>query len=427
MDEIAARWKAFEWHTIVVDGHDVQALLNAYDEARGTKGRPTMILARTIKGKGLAAIEGKDGWHGKALKKGEEADKAIAELEKQMVGGASQPEIPGPRSRSRADGVADYSKIPAPAYKKGDQVATREAWGLALAAVGAADPRVVGLDADVKNSTFSDKFEKIAAGRFFENFIAEQVMVGAAMGLAARGAIPFPSTFACFLTRASDFIRMGAISFANVKLTGSHAGVSIGEDGPSQMALEDLSMMRSVHGCAVLYPSDAVSTERLVVEMAKHKGMAYMRTSRPKTPVIYGPDEQFPIGGSKVVRQGANDKAVVVGAGVTLFEALKAYDTLKAQGIDIRVIDLYSLRPVDAKTLTEAGRASGGVFITVEDHYATGGIGDAVAEAVAPAGFTVRRLAVGEIPRSGQPDELLDRYGISAKHIVEAVKQAIKK
>jgi transketolase len=425
MEAIAARWKAFEWHTIVVDGHDVQALLNAYAEARATKGRPTMILARTMKGKGLAAIEGKDAWHGKALKKGDETDKAIAELEKQMVADSGKPEIAGPRSKSRPEAAADYTKIPAPPFKLGDQVATREAWGMALAAVGAADPRIVALDADVKNSTFSDKFEKVAAGRFYENFIAEQVMVGASMGLAARGAIPFPSTFACFLTRAADFIRMSTISFSNVKLTGSHAGVSIGEDGPSQMALEDLSMMRSVHGCAVLYPSDAVSTQRLVVEMATHKGLAYMRTSRPKTPVIYGPDEQFPIGGSKVVRQGRNDKAAVIGAGVTLFEALKAYDLLKAEGLEIRVIDAYSLSPIDAKTMTEAGRATGGVIITVEDHYPAGGIGDAVSEAVAPAGYTVRRLAVTELPRSGQPDELLDRYGISARHIVAAVKQAV--
>jgi len=218
---------------------------------------------------------------------------------------------------------------------------------------------------------------------------------------------------------------MGAISFANVKFTGSHAGVSIGEDGPSQMALEDLSMMRSVHGCAVLYPSDAVSTHRLVIEMAKRKGMAYMRTSRPKTPVIYGPDEPFPIGGSKVVRQGRNDKAAIVGAGVTLFEALKAYDLLKGEGIDVRVIDAYSLEPIDATTMIEAGRATGGVIITVEDHYPAGGIGDAVSQAIAPAGYTVRRLAVMEIPRSGQPEELLDRYGISAGHIVEAVKQAV--
>jgi len=425
MDEIAARWKAFEWHTIVVDGHDVQALLNAYAEARATKGKPAMILARTIKGKGLAAIEGKDGWHGKALKKGEEADKAVAELEKQMVAGAGKPDIAGPRSKGRPEAPAEYSKIAAPPYKLGDQVATREAWGVALAAVGAADPRIVALDADVKNSTFSDKFEKVAPGRFYENFIAEQVMVGASMGLAARGAIPFPSTFACFLTRATDFIRMGAISFANVKFTGSHAGVSIGEDGPSQMALEDLSMMRSVHGCALLYPSDAVSTHRLVIEMAKREGMAYMRTSRPKTPVIYGPDEPFPIGGSKVVRQGRNDKAAIVGAGVTLFEALKAYDLLKGEGIDVRVIDAYSLEPIDATTMIEAGRATGGVIITVEDHYPAGGIGDAVSQAIAPAGYTVRRLAVMEIPRSGQPEELLDRYGISAGHIVEAVKQAV--
>jgi transketolase len=425
MDEIAARWKAFEWHTIVVDGHDIEALLKALAEARATPGRPTMILARTLKGKGLAAIEGKDGWHGKALKKGAETDQAVAELETQLVADAPKPVIPGPRSKSRPDAAPDYSKVPAPAYKKGDVVATREAWGAALAAVGAVDSRIVGLDADVKNSTFSDKFEKIAPGRFFESFIAEQVMAGAAMGLAARGAIPFPSTFACFLTRAADFIRMGAISFANVKFTGSHAGVSIGEDGPSQMALEDLSMMRGVHGCAVLYPCDAVSTERLVVEMARHKGMAYMRTSRPKTPVIYGPEETFPIGGSKVVRQGAHDKAAVIGAGVTLFEALKAYDQLKKEGIEIRVIDAYSLQPIDATTMTEAARATGGALVTVEDHYSTGGIGDAVSEAVAASGFAVHRLAVREIPRSGQPDELLDRYGISARHIVEAVRQII--
>jgi transketolase len=382
------------------------------------------VLARTLKGKGLAAIEGKDGWHGKALKKGEEADKAVAELEKQIVdAGGEKAVIPMPEPKGRPDVAPDYSKIPAPAYKKGDQVATREAWGTALAVLGTADARVVALDADVKNSTFSDKFEKANRDRFYENFIAEQVMVGAAMGLAARGAVPFPSTFACFLTRAADFIRMGGISFSNVKFAGSHAGVSIGEDGPSQMALEDLSMTRGVPGCAVLYPCDAVSTERLVVEMGRHVGMAYMRTSRPKTPVIYGPEEAFPIGGSKVLRQGASDAATVVGAGITVFEALKAYDQLKAEGIEIRVIDAYSVQPVDAKTLIEAATATGGALITVEDHYPAGGIGDAVSEAVAPAGFVVRRLAVREVPRSGQPDELIDRYGISARHIADAVRQ----
>ena len=422
MDAIARRWQAFGWHTIIVDGHDVQALLRAYDEARAMKERPTMILARTLKGKGVSLVEGKEGWHGKAFKKGEEADKAIAELEAQMVEGAPKPEVCKPADHGHPPAAPpDYSKLPAPAYKLGDLVATREAWGTGLAALGGVDPRVVALDADVKNSTFSDRFEKAHPDRFYEHFIAEQVMVGAAMGLAARGAIPFPSTFACFLTRAADFIRMAGISMVNVKLAGSHAGVSIGEDGPSQMALEDLSMMRGVPECAVLYPCDAVSAEKLVAEMAQRPGMAYMRTSRPKMPVIYEPHEKFPIGGSKVVRQSGNDAAVVIGAGVTVFEALKAYDHLKTEGIAIRVIDLYSLKPIDTQTLLDAAKVTEGRIITVEDHYDAGGIGDAVAEAVAGGGFAVRRLAVREIPRSGQPDELLDRYGISARHIVDAV------
>ena len=428
MDNIAARWKAFGWHTLVVDGHDVDALTGAYADARAAKERPTMILARTVKGKGVSFVEGKDGWHGKAFKKGEEADKAIAELEAQMIAGpADAPEIRKPDGQGHPPASPpDYSKIPAPAYKLGDLVATREAWGTGLAALGSIDSRVVALDADVKNSTFSDRFEKAQPDRFYENFIAEQVMVGAAMGLAARGAIPFPSTFACFLSRAADFIRMAGISMVNVKLAGSHAGVSIGEDGPSQMALEDLSMMRGVPDCAVLYPCDGVSAERLVAEMAQRPGMAYMRTSRPKTPVIYGPAEKFPIGGSKVIRQSDNDAAAVIGAGVTLFEALKAYDALKAEGITIRVIDLYSVKPIDTQTLLDAGKATGGRIITVEDHYDAGGIGDAVAEAVAFGGFAVRRLAVREIPRSGQPEELLDRYGISARDIVDAVRAATR-
>jgi transketolase len=422
MEDIAARWKAFGWHTLVVDGHNIPALQQAFAEARETKGRPTMVLARTLKGKGLSAIEGKEGWHGKALKKGKEADDAIAELERQLVPDAPAPVIPPPPARQRPEPSPDYSKMPAPAYKLGDVVATREAWGAALAAIGGVDERIVALDADVKNSTFSDKFQKQHGDRFFQDFIAEQVMVGASMGLAARGAIPFPATFACFLSRAADFIRMAGISFVNVKLTGSHAGISIGEDGPSQMALEDLAIMRAVPDCAVLYPCDAVSTERLVVEMAKYEGLAYMRTSRPKTPVTYGPDEQFPIGGSKVLRQSDDDAAVVVAAGVTVFEALKAYDELKKDGISIRVIDAYSVQPIDTVTLVAAAEATDGRVITVEDHYSAGGLGDAVSEAIASVGSAVRRLAVGEIPRSGQPDELLDRYGISARHIVEAVK-----
>src|SRR5215217_8257280 len=418
LDRIAARWHAFGWKAVVVDGHDIADIQKGLEIARSTADRPTVLVARTIKGKGLAAIAGKDAWHGKALKSGEEADNAIKELEAQFTRTAPTPAIQGPRGRSRTEAAPDYAKLAAPAYKLGDLVATREAWGTALAAVGKIDPRIVGLDADVKNSTFSDRFEKVASDRFFEMFIAEQVMVGAAMGFAARGAVPFPSTFACFLYRAADFIRMAGISMLNMKLTGSHAGVSIGEDGPSQMALEDLAMMRAIPNAAVLYPCDAVSTERLVAEMAQHKGLAYMRTSRPKTPVTYGPAERFPIGGSKVLRQSDDDTAMVVGAGITVFEALKAYDALKAEGISIRVVDAYSVQPIDAATLGEGAKATNGKVITVEDHYSAGGLGDAVAEALSSSGVVVERLAVRQIPRSGQPDELVDKFGISARHIV---------
>ena len=427
MEAFAGRWRAFGWHAIVVDGHDLNALLDAYAEARATKGRPTMILARTIKGKGVSFTEGKEGWHGRPFKKGEELDRALAELNAQFV--------PEPAGTDLARGIAKPTQTPRPsdppqtpappAYKMGEEVATREAYGTALAKLAAADSRVVALDADVKNSTFSDKFEKVAPERFYENFIAEQVMVGAAMGLAARGAIPFPSTFACFLSRAADFVRMAAISGVGVKFAGSHAGVSIGEDGPSQMALEDLAMFSAQPDITVLYPCDAVSTEKLIMLMAYHPGPAYMRTSRPKTPVIYSNDETFVVGGLKVLRESPADVATVIGAGVTVYEALKAYDQLRAAGRSIRVIDLYSVSPVDGAALVAAGRATGGHVITVEDHYAAGGIGDAVAMAVAGAGLTVRRLAVREIPRSGKPDELLDRFGISARHIVDAVNAVV--
>jgi transketolase len=423
LEQFARRWRAFGWHTITINGHDINQILDALAEARATKGQPTMIVAGTLKGKGIAVAEGKDNWHGKAFKKGEETDKVVAELEKQFVPQADGIDLVKSIAKpaSRPADPAPAKPLSPPDYKLGDQVATREAYGVALAKLGAADSRVVGLDADVKNSTFSDKFEKAFPERFYENFIAEQVMIGSAMGLAARGAVPFPSTFAAFLTRAADFVRMLAISNLNVKLAGSHAGVSIGEDGPSQMALEDLAMFRAQPNFAVLYPSDGVSTERLVAAMAAHAGPAYMRTSRPKTPVIYGPDEKFEIGGLKVVRESANDVATVVGAGVTLFEALKAYDQLKAAGVLIRVIDLYSLAPIAKDALVSAGKATKGRIVTVEDHYAAGGIGDAVSEAVDDAGIRVHRIAVREIPRSGKPEELLDRYGISASHIVAAV------
>jgi transketolase len=424
MEQFAQRWRAFGWHAVVIDGHDLGAILDAYAEARRTKGRPTMILARTIKGKGVSFVEGKEGWHGKAFKKGEELDRALAELDRQFVPAAAGinlvQQIPKPSASSRP--VTSPKPVAPPAYRMGEEIATREAYGNIIAKLGESDPRVVVLDADVKNSTFSEKFQKALPDRFFENYIAEQVMIGASMGLAARGAIPFPSTFACFLSRAYDFIRMAAISGVGIKMAGSHAGISIGEDGPSQMALEDLAMCRAQPNITVLYPCDGVSTERLVTLAAYHPGPAYIRTSRPKTPVIYSTEETFTVGGSKVLRESANDVATVIGAGVTVFEALKAYDQLNASGATIRVIDLYSVSPVDRETLVRAGRATGGKLITVEDHYVGGGIGDAVAEAVADAGFTVHRLAVREIPRSGKPEELLDRFGISAAHIVDAVR-----
>jgi transketolase len=418
----AARWSAFGWHTSVIDGHDVAAVLEALAQARLTRGRPTMILARTLKGKGISFIEGKGGWHGKALKKGEEFDKALAELQSHFVPEdepAARPPAPAPYQAPAPKPV----HLEAPRYQQGDSVATREAYGAALARLGALDDRIVALDADVKNSTFSEKFEQQHPARFYQNFIAEQVMIGASMGLAARGAIPFPSTFAAFLSRAYDFIRMAAISGSNIKMAGSHAGVSIGEDGPSQMALEDLAMMRAEPNIVVLYPSDAVSTERLLEAATYHVGPVYMRISRPKTPVIYGADERFDIGGLKVVRQSTADVATVVGAGVTLFEALKAHDELKTQGISIRVVDLYSVQPIDGDALIRCGEETKGRLITVEDHYRGGGIGEAVAAAVVGRGFSVARLAVSEIPRSGTPEELLDRYGISARHIVDAVKK----
>ncbi len=379
MEQFARRWRAFGWHAIVIDGHDMTAILDALDEARKTKGQPTMILARTIKGKGVSFVEGKEGWHGKPFKKGEELDRALAELEKQFVpvppggpAGNLSSQIPRPSSTPRA--IINPKPVAPPAYKMGELVATREAYGTAIAKLGEADSRIVALDADVKNSTFSDKFEHALPDRFYENFIAEQVMVGAAMGLAARGAIPFPSTFACFLSRAFDFIRMAAISNVNIKLAGSHAGVSIGEDGPSQMALEDLAMCRTQPNYVVLYPCDAVSTERLVALAAYHAGPAYIRTSRPKTPVIYANDEVFTVGGLKVLRESGEDVATVIGGGITVFEALKAYDELREGKTLIRVIDLYSLAPVDAAGLIGAGRATGGHLITVEDHYAAGGM-----------------------------------------------------
>ncbi|GMV22326.1 MAG: transketolase [Acidimicrobiia bacterium] len=423
-EAFAVRYRAFGWHTIVIDGHDIPAIRAALAEARGMSGRPTMIVAKTMKGKGCSIFENKDNWHGKPLKKGAEADAAVAELEAQMIETQDPaPVIRTPASRRSEGPLPDFvAAMPAPAYKAGDLVATREAYGTALASLGGIDARVVALDADVKNSTFSERFEKLYPERFYQAYIAEQAMIGAAMGLASRGAVAFPSSFACFLERGADFIRMAGISMLNIKLCGSHAGISIGEDGPSQMALEDLAMARAVPNCTVLYPCDAVSAERLVAVAAATPGPVYIRSSRPKTPVTYSVADTFPVGGSKVLRKSENDIVTIVAAGVTVFEALKAHDILAKDGIHVRVIDAYSVQPIDRDGLVAAGKATGGRMITVEDHYAQGGLGDAVSEAVWDQGFTVQRLAVREIPRSGGPEELLDRYGISAAAIVKAVR-----
>ena len=424
LDAYRSRWSGFGWHTIIIDGHDVDAILKAFTEAAQTKGRPTVLLAQTYKGKGISFIENKPDWHGKPLKKGEETQRALDELTKQLSPNGAVPHIakPSPASMpSRTIGTMP----PAP-YKIGESVATREAFGLALEALGSVNPFVVALDADVKNSTYSDKFGKKFSNRFFENFIAEQNMVGAAAGLAACNKIPFAATFACFLSRAYDFIRMAAISGSNIKLVGTHVGVSIGEDGPSQMGLEDIAMMAAQPNITVLYPSDGNSTYHLVEAAAHHKGMVYLRAGRPKSPVLYGPEERFHIGGSKILRQSSSDVLTIVAAGVTLFEALKAHDQLKAAGLAVRIIDLYSIAPIDSTTLLDSGRATQGRILTVEDHYAHGGLGDAVLSAVATAGFKVHKLAVREIPHSGKPDELVDHYGIGVRSIVEAAMQFAK-
>ncbi|HSA61888.1 MAG TPA: transketolase [Nitrospiraceae bacterium] len=424
MEAYRARWSGFGWHALVVDGHDLSALVKAFHEAANTKGKPTVLLAKTFKGRGISFMENHPSWHGKPVPKGEETQKAIDELTKQLKPSTFALSIQKPAAS--APGTAATGALAPSPYKPGDSAATREAFGVALEALGAANPLVVGLDADVKNSTYTDKFGKKFPDRFFENFIAEQNMLGAAAGLAACGKIPFVATFAAFFTRAYDFIRMAAISQSNIKLVGTHVGVSIGEDGPSQMGLEDIAMMAAQPGVVVLYPSDGTSTYRLVEIAANHKGMVYLRAGRPKSPVVYGPEERFHIGGSKVLRQSATDVLTIVAAGVTLFEALKAYDQLKASGISVRVVDLYSISPIDRATLMDCARATQGRILTVEDHYAHGGLGDAVLSAVGTEGIKVHKLAVRAIPHSGKPDELIDHFGIGARSIVETAKQILK-
>jgi transketolase len=416
------KFQANGWDGEVIDGHDLGAILAAFERAAAIKGKPYAILARTQKGHGVSFLADKDGWHGKPLPPAD-LEKALAEL-----GPLPPVEKDDGRSYARKSLPAppDFPPMKAPNYKLGEQWATRQAYGVALAKLGEVNDKVIAVDGDVKNSTFTETLQKAYSDRLIQGYIAEQNMVSVGVGLVAQGLVPFVTTFACFLARAYDQVRMAGISRSTINLCGSHAGISIGEDGPSQMALEDLAAFRAIPGAAILYPADAVATERLVEAMARYNGITYMRTSRPKTPVIYANEEKFPIPGLKVLRQGAQDRATVISAGVTLWEALKAADLLRAKGISIRVIDLYCLKPLDTQALAEQVRATGGRVVTVEDHYPEGGIGETVLTALAEAGVpltAVRRLAVERVPHSGQGDELLDTFGISARHIVAAVEQ----
>jgi transketolase len=419
LDSYANKARAFGWHAIEVDGHDVEAIDRAYGEAAAQQGQPTVVVARTLKGKGVKEVEDKGGWHGKAL---DHPAESIAELggERNIV-----VEVPKPDAKGERHTFETTGPLQLPTWKRGEDVATRRAYGDALAALGAARGDVVALDGEVSNSTYAEIFAEAHPDRYFEMYIAEQQMVAAAVGLQVRGWVPFASTFAAFLSRAYDFVRMAAISRANIRLCGSHAGVSIGEDGPSQMALEDLAMMRAVHGSTVLYPSDANQTAQLVAEMANREGIVFMRTTRAATPVVYDAGEEFQIGGSRVLRQG--DDVAIVAAGITLHESLKAADRLIAEGIDARVIDLYSVKPADGETLRAAAEATGGRVITVEDHWSEGGIGDAVLEAFSEGELPAQvvRLAVRELPGSGKPAELLAAAGIDAEHIADAARALV--
>jgi len=417
----AKRFEAFGWRTEVIDGHDIEEIAEVLGGV-GLGEKPLVIIAKTYKGAGVSFLQDQDNWHGKPLSK-EEAARAIAELQPSSRSGLGVP-IPSPSSLP-APANAAPAAYPPLTYKLGELIATREAYGTALVRLGEVDLRIVAVDGDTKNSTYAEKFFKKFPERSTECFIAEQNMVAVATGFGTRGKSPFASTFATFFTRAYDQIRVAGISSANLKLVGSHVGVSIGEDGPSQMALEDIAMMRAVSGSVVLYPSDAVSAEKLLEQMAIHRGLQFLRTSRPKTPVIYGNDEAFPFGGAKVLKQAAGDKITVVSAGVTLFEALKAADLLKADGITITVIDAYSIKPLGRDIILAAAKKTGGTVLTVEDHYPEGGLGDAVAGELSGDGIKVHKLAVTSLPRSGKAAELLAFYGLDAAGIVKKVKALV--
>jgi transketolase len=420
LDAYVKRVEAFGCHAIPIDGHDLGAIDKALSQVADAD-RPTVILARTRKGRGFDEVEDREGWHGRTLP-AEMAERAIVEL-----GGERYLTVLGPRPAAGSPRVRPSGEVNLPRYELGAEVATRLAFGQALAAIGAR-PDVVALDGEVGNSTHTEEFANAHPERYFEMFIAEQQLVAAAVGLSVRGYIPFAATFAAFFTRAYDFIRMSAISQANIRLCGSHAGTEIGADGPSQMALEDLAMMRAVHGSTIVYPSDATSTAYLVREMAERSGIVYMRTTRGAYPVLYPADEAFPIGGAKVVRSSPDDQVTLIGAGVTLHNCLAAADQLGEEGVHARVVDLYSIKPIDTETLLASSTATGGRLVVVEDHYPAGGIGGAVLEACNDAGHPVqiKHLAVRDLPGSGTPQELMEAAGISAGQIAQAARDILR-
>ncbi len=433
VNRYADRFASCGWKTIVIDGHDMTQIMSALDKANEVSDRPVVIIAKTIKGYGLASIENKEGYHGKTFSK-EELPGLLAELKNRFAYAASlsessfdwKPHLPPCDDKHEERGIANV-EIPEHLYKPNTSVATRKAYGQALVDAGKKTNKVVVLDAEVKNSTFAELFENEFPKRFVQCFIAEQNMVSMGVGMERRGAVPFISTFGAFFSRAADQVRMAAIGTAALRLCGSHAGVSIGQDGPSQMALEDIALMRTLPGSAVLYPSDAVSTHHLVAQMLEYnQGISYLRTTRAETPVLYPLYEEFHIGGCKVLRHSDKDKLVVIAAGITLHEALKAYDILKKENIDVAVIDLYSVKPIDKETITRVARESGNTIITVEDHYIAGGIGEAVAAAVINNGISVHMLAVTQLPRSGTPEQLLAWAKIDAAAIVTLCKQIMK-
>lgn len=420
-----ARLKAFGLHSLVVDGHDVSELVKALDEAASVSGRPTALVAKTFKGRGFPGIEDLENWHGKAL--GAEGEKIIKHLQSQITSDTITLKAQSPTAEAPKVHIGDITLSTPPSYKQGEQVATRLAYGTALKKIADTNMRVIALDGDTKNSTFSDKLRAAYPERYVECFIAEQNLVGVATGMACRDrAVVFASTFAAFFSRTFDQIRMGAISQSNMNLAGSHCGVSIGEDGPSQMGLEDLAMFRAVPTATLFYPSDAVSTERAVELAANTKGICYIRTSRPNTNIIYPNDTVFKVGEAKVVRQSPKDKVLLIGAGVTLHEAITAADHLKAEGVEARILDPFTIKPLDSAAVVSNARAAGGRVVVVEDHYQAGGIGEAVLSALAlERDVVVKHVFVGEVPRSGPPQALLDKYGLSAPHILAAAKQVL--